>query len=501
MPCLRFFIGVFIVVILSASLLAEEKLSLQERQRAMYDRLDEITGDFEELYLNPDLEKLGKAIQLLRDSESLFPESDQSSYERYLYGRINYFSLAANNTKDAQEKNALFDECEQAAKKVAEPDERNYLLEWINDARQYGYRQDEMRTIEAALKISKPLLRDEALSVVAQNLSRQTPPDFAEALRAARMISDDDAINRELCYSIIAVRQARAGLFEDAETTYRLITEEVFEKLETLLTFAVIHEQYGDLEAAKRRIDEVFEIGDQAKDGTFTPQFFRYCYSGLVQLKTPDLANYLYGKMGVMRDELAPEYQDIQNGLTFAKAASHLGNREAARVLFQSVRSQILDDEEKWGYFDNVYRKNLIAAAYEAGFDTAAAKELQDFVALIQTERMQFPGLDKTPSSCLRGLVAHHLAAHGRFAEAVATAKVIPDEKERFEAYDWIVHEIRFRLRNDDTDDRVQMDPPRKRFSSRQEILDIAEMLTDEPDGKSLESYRARIRRLAERMP
>ena len=490
---------------MTASLRAGETPSLAERQRAVFDRLDEICDDSEDFFQNPDPQKLAEILQLLRDSESLFPESaSESEWDgnrmRYFSARLGYLSLAAKKAGDAEEKNAFYDECEKVAMTIAEPGYRQSVLDQISDLRQHGtIDPDQIRTVEDAMK--NPKWQDLALLIVAQSLSRQEPPDFAEAIRAARLISDEDTVNRENCLSIIAVRQARTGLFDDAETTYRMITGG-FKRLETLLTFIVIHDERGETGTAKQRIDEVFSIGQRSKDRSlFMMEFFKYCRSGLVLLTNPGLATYLYDKMVALKNDLGPEseqdYYLIQNDLTFMMTAAHLGEREAAQGFYRNARSIIAGDEAKWNHIDEQHRMSLIAALYDAGFDAEAAKELGDFIALIPIKRMKFPS--STPSICLKDLVAHCLATHGRFAEAIVTARVISGENERFEAYDWIVNEVRFRLH--DQDERVQIDPPRKRFTSPQEVRAIADLLTDEPGGRSLESYRVKIRRYADNMP
>ena len=487
----RFLFAVCLIACFVLLLSANETPSLLERQRAVYDQIDEIK-DFDE-YWELDLQRLTKTNQLLRDSESLFIEPDGINL-RYLSARLDSLLAAAEKTEDAKEKDALFDECV----KVANLYQDKSLLERISNRRQYGSLAKKTKTVEDALKIPNLEWRNPVLSRLAHELSLQTPPDFAEALRAAEMIEEEIPSMREMSFATIAMRQAQAGLFDDAETTYRLMTIE-FDRLKTLLTFVWFHERQGNIDTAKRRIDEVIALGHHAKESTtvvpksFMPQFFSYCRCCLIQLAKPELAKYLYEKMVVMKNDLGLEWQNAANEITFATAAAHLGDRDAAERFFQQARSLIAQRE----FSDNAYRPLLIAALYDAGFEDEAAKALAEYVRLI-------PAPVKSNHSS--ALVSRTLAPHGRFKEAVAIAKTIDSELERFRAYDNIVGEIRFRLSifpsvGTDAPMDIMFDPPpRKPFSSPQEILDIAEMLTDEPDGKSLESYRKKLRRLAEKL-
>ena len=523
-------ITVCLVALLTASLPAGEEPSLLERQQLVLDQLDKLFEDDETweiwgIVKNPDSQKLDEAINLLRDSESLFPESDEDIRRGYIYTRANFLLTAIAKTKDAKKKDALFDECIQMITMIAEAEEREVELEKIHDLRQYGnWDSDGGWTLEDALKIPKIEIRNRVLHNVAQTLSRQAPPEFDEAVQAARAICDIG--NRELCLSIIAVRQARAGLFDDAETTYRLLTESTFGKISTLLTFALIHEERGEMDAAKKRIDDVFDLGYFARDGTFIPQFYRYVYSCFVLSNNPILARYLFDKLVAIQEQLDQEFaQEIAaynerskrfaltgefhmlntgghrackfaSCLALAKMSAHLDDdNKAVKRYFEEVRTMIIIEERQWTVIKNHDRVQLIVALFDAGYDDEAQKELDEYVKLAE-QRLSFDG--NTPSTYLKDLVLN-LTGHHRFAEGVSTAKAISDEKERFEAYDWIVTEVRFRLQNDACD-LIQIDPLRKRFSSPQEILDIAEMLGDEPGGKSLEAYRAKIRKLAEKL-
>ena len=629
----RILAAVCIIAILAGSLQATETLSLLDKQRAMFDRLEDIIEV--ESFTNPDLQKLGEAIQLLRDAESLFPESErvfgqafasQSMWERYIATRVHYLMTAAMHTEDAAKNEALFAELDRDVKMHTNPQWPQSFLENIENNRRYGRMLNEARTVEDALKISNIEWRNMALSRIAQTLSRQTPPDFAEALRAVHAYDRDNGF----LFAIIAVRQARAGLFDDAESTYRLIdgTFSVFNRFETLLTFAVIHAEHENVEAAKERIDQVFEIAYEARDGTFIPQFYQRIISCLVLLENPVVAQYLFDQLlafhGRLMQEIeqeVAEFQEYQNErdrqfnmrihsggfdgqrvpatygrivgeqhaqhvpsmshsaepvvqhaqsvqlassislstehrgqfsesdiyfpvaqsfecgeegcfphfssaqpiigslfpvvqsttsrsldtgrhqifrsygyLTLARAAAHLGDDNMARQYFEEARSIRLVMS-----FPDSYHSRLIVALFDAGYDELAQRELDEYVRRHQAMQRHGSSFHRHTASDLWSLTVL-LAQHCRFAEAFTIARMIQDDEMRTGKYEWIVGTIGSRF-IEHSFEQIPMDPPRKPFSSRQEILDIAEMLIDEPDGTSLEWYRARIRRLAERMP
>ena len=496
----------------TVALRAEETRTLAEQQQAMFDRLEEIC-DFnipDRSKIDP--QKLAEAIQLLRDCESLFAESDQEIKIRYISARLGYLSFAMIKSEDAVVKDTLFDECKQVAEMIEEAEFRQSFFDEIRDLRLYGYVDDpeQMRTVEDALKIPKLEWRNGALITVAQSLSRQTPPDFAEAVRAAQLISDEDITNRENCFSIIAVRQARAGRFDDAESTYQRITKSLFHRLQTLLTFAVIYDEMGQPEAAKQRIDEAFAMGyDAPKDSTtFIQQFFRYCYSCSVRMRHPEIVRSVFDKMLALKKERDAETQKIlaeykagirtshhigsmdsfTDTLTFAKTAALLGEHKTAQQYLKEAK-ELLEESATTDSFHRLDRHSLIAALYDAGFEAEAQKELDEYI-LTPLREKRFP----------QGITAdllHHLAQSGRFTEIVTIVKATPDDEERFRLYDHITFLVQLYHQGEE---RILMDPPRKRFSSAQEILDIAEMLTDEPGGKSLESYRKRIRKYADKL-
>ena len=523
LTAITLFIG-FVTV----ALRAEETQTIAERQWAVLDQVFEICGencDFSDLYENRDLPKMNEVIQLLRDSESLFLGSDAGILrERYIEKRAFALALTALITEDTTEKEKMFDEGISFATMIKDTDDRDNYLQMASDFRQYGHFDiHEAQTIEEALKIPKTGWRNGALSQVAIKLLQQEPPDFAEALRAAQLISDEDISDRENCYSIIAAAQMRAGLFEDSFATVHLITlngNNVFFTVSTMFTYVLIHEQLDNVEAVKLTIDrifEIFEIEPQIKNIYFIPDLFQYCHSCLVQMKNPDLSRYLYEKMLAMNNNLEGKHQIAQIDLTLALAAAHLGDREASEQFFINARTLIAKDEGRDSY-DNEYRLLLITALFDANFDAQAAKELENFIAQVQKKRslfsvnlpsdgdgrfsarMSWGTPNFSPSRWMYILAVNYLAEHGHFAEAVEIIRMIPDEGERFDAYhSGIVLQVRNRVQ-DDKDERILTDPPRKRFSSAQEIRDIAEMLTDEPGGKSLESYRKRIRRYADKL-
>jgi len=515
---LRYLLAACLIAILAAPLSANEIPSLREQQRAVLEQIAEVS--FFEFYRKsePNWQTVTETLQLLRDSESLFPESDEeeSDDEDYLRGdyidsRTRFLVLAAIRTKDAEKKAALFDEAEKVAMMFADPNEREYALEELIDMQQHGILIEGTLTVEDALKIQNLQWREEALHTIAERLSKQTPPDFAEALRAAQL--KKDRLNGESCLSLIAVRQARAGLFDDAEATYRLIAERDWVKRETLFTFVVIHEQQGNIENAKRWIDEAFKLGYAQKDAQWSvTQFLRYCHSCITQLNDVELIRYIFDKMLALKNEGDAETQriltefregirtqhsiskrnDFTDALTFAQVAARLGDKEQALRYFGEAKSLIADEDR---VFDaEVMQHNLIATLFETGFHAEAQKELDDYI-LIPLRENRFTRYPIIPT------FLSTLNAHGRFTEIVTIVKAIPDDEERFKMYDFLTWLMRQRFPSSDMNERVQVVPPLiKPFSSPQEMLDIAEMLTDEPDGRSLESLRNRIRRYAERL-
>lgn len=161
--------------------------------------------------------------------------------------------------------------------------------------------------------------------------------------------------------------------------------------------------------------------------------------------------------------------------------ADHLGDHEARQRFFREARVLKTKDTFFWG------------ALYDFGFEDEAAKELANYIAWIKNSQ--------NPNFLLAlEDLAVDLAQLGRYTEAVAVAKMITNEEKRFWTYGRIINDVYCRLlavKRDEYD--IFGSPCHKPFSSKQEILDIAELLTDEPDGKSLEAYRKKIRRYAYR--
>lgn len=173
--------------------------------------------------------------------------------------------------------------------------------------------------------------------------------------------------------------------------------------------------------------------------------------------------------------------------LTFAKTAALIGEDETARKYFVDAK-ELLENGLTANSFHRLDRHKLIAALYDAGFEAEAQKELDDYI-MIPLHEKRFP-------YAVIGDLLSNLAESGRFTEIVTIVKTIPDEEERFKLYDFIIFLVCLRYGEED---RVQM-VVRKHFTSPQELLGIAEMLTDEPGGKSLESHRAKIRKYADKL-
>ena len=171
------------------------------------------------------------------------------------------------------------------------------------------------------------------------------------------------------------------------------------------------------------------------------------------------------------------------DALTFAQVAARLGDRETAKRHFDEAKMFLQDLD--------LNLHEVIAAMFAAGFRAEANKELDDYLFIPMREN-RF-----TRYIAVFNLLSRLNESAG-FTEIVTIVKAIPDEAERFKQYSSIVFLVRQRVLLSERDECIQRHPL-KRFSSPQEILDIAEMLTDEPDGKSLESYRKKLRRLADR--
>ena len=114
----KILVAVCTIVLLAGSLQATETPSLLDKQRAMFDKLDDILGG--EFFWNVDPQKLDAAVQLLRESESLFPESERvfgqlfwtrSMWDRYLQARVGFLGIATQNAEDTEKKEGSSDKC------------------------------------------------------------------------------------------------------------------------------------------------------------------------------------------------------------------------------------------------------------------------------------------------------------------------------------------------------------------------------------------------------
>ncbi len=505
--CVLFFAAVFCA---AAEMLMLPGASLKESQRAVFDEYRRILGNDDPNvdFFDVGMEQLTEAAKLLRESDKLFPKSDKKAREDYLLLLIQTVSLTSSKSKDPKEKNALLNECMKYARQLPDPEFRSDVIKQIQEMRRnQNIDLDRIQTVEETLQLKNREWRNDHLSSLAQQWARQTPPRFDDAVRAAQAIGDEDVGTRELCFSIIAVRQARAKLHDDAEKTYRFITKSIFDKIETLASFVVALDEQGEPDAARQRIDELFVHADQVRkeDGNaFESQFYRYCYSALVRLKDAELAKYLFGKMVGLHDKrradnarILDEFKsgkrtqhhidnrcDLEDALTLAKAATRLGDRDAAQRYFTEARSVVADMDAEQASAPWQRHAELMVALFDAGRNDEAGTELQWL-------------LDGNWLGDALYNIVSMLARHDHFAEACSVAKTISNENERTAACDEIVSLVRQRLRNDD-DCRVNPLPPKKRFDSPQEVLAIADALSDTPDGKSLEYYRGKLRKLAD---
>jgi len=306
---------------------------------------------------------------------------------------------------------------------------------------------------------------------------------------------------------------------ENAEKTLRRITGS-WKRFETLLIFVLVCDQQGNTELGQRYVNATITIGRKNKGlNDFT--FYTDC---LTQLKTASLAQRMVRGMVMIHEDFEKEYQERISKLadspnvTFimgmgdalrklvylqmlAKATLHIGDREAGLRYLQNLRDHIEEREKISRVIAISDRVVLISILFESGLEDEANKEIAVVLAAIDAGGQESTGGQTTKSELLKRF-SKSLLWKGRFIETVRIAQSIPDEAERFETYDLIEEMVgNFVSWSDHNHTELTLSPPLKGFSSAQEALDIAEMFTDEPGGKSLESYRTRIRRLAERMP
>ena len=162
----------------------------------------------------------------------------------------------------------------------------------------------------------------------------------------------------------------------------------------------------------------------------------------------------------------------------------------------QDYRESVAADAERYRALQMSERVWLIGLLFEYGYQDDAKREIADIVAAIDAGAQVSTNGQSTKSAMLKRF-SDDLTTQARFPEAVQIAKSITDEMERFMAYDRIENMIGLYSRSLDSWPTLNSG---KRFTSPQDILDIAEMLTDEPGGKSLESYRVKVRRYADNL-
>lgn len=486
--------------------------SAEKQRKNLEDRIDAILGadDFDDPsdIVDADPEKLKAAVELLRESEPLFPRSDPAGRDRYISWRLTLTDLFASKI-DKAETDALLEELLVLVASHSHKELRDFFTQQIRDRQKYGFIDFGMiRTVDEALKIEKPEWRDFLLSSVAQKAARgdaETPPDFAEALRAAKAISDDDRGNRDLCLGIIAVRQARAGLFDDAEKTLTLLEEIDYGKLGCILAFAPLYEQKGDPAAAKQKIDAGFELTllKPELSMAFNPQFFFCCCDLMRRLKTPELKRYLFDKMLQRQERYEKESPNdrnrrTENFLALATAVAQFGDRVAAKNYCREAETLLVEREKTSPLaFTDRERQKLIATILDIGFQEEGRKMLDEHLTRILASEASSPqSISPSVSQSLYWFM-QTLCGYRLYAEAFAVTVKIPEKKQRFEAYDWFEVSIRFHL--DEPPLAVMIHPSRIPFESAGEIQAVADLLANGPDGTELERLCGKIRRHAER--
>lgn len=476
---------------------AASEPSLEKRRENLQNRMEKILGsdDFADPFdiVNVEPDKLRAAVELLRRSDHLYPKSDPSLRDDHISRCFTLAMLLASKVEKT-EADALLSESLKSVRTMSRKGARDFYIEQIRDRQKYGFVDSEkIQTVEDAMKIGKIEWRDGALSSMAQKAAKETPSNFAEALRAAKAISDEDIGNRDLCLGIIAVSQARSGLFDDAEKTLDQIEEANYRKLGFILAFAPIYEQNGAPASAKKKIDAAFELTllNDESGMAFHPQFFLCCCDCMDRLETREIREYLFEKMVLRQKKYENERPNEQthesaNLVALAIAATKLDDRKSAEKLFQEAEARIVEDEKKWSRaFTDSNRRTLIASLLDAGFQDEGRAMLDEYLKSPELESETLYRFMQT------------LCGFGLYEEAMAVTVKIPDEKLRFEAYNWFEVSIRFHL--DKPWSAVTIYPNRKPFGSAGEIRKVADRLADCPDGASLDRLCAKIRKHADR--
>jgi len=514
MPCLRFFIGVFIVVIFSHWLVAEE-VTLPPKAGTVPEPLRMVTEQIIDIFTGEEVNekrfgyenfannaRLREMLLFLKESENLFVETEPNVRDEYYGVLIDYQMIALRRGYSFP---VLIEDVLHTIDKISDEEERK---EYQKMVREFGFEPYESivygrgwLTVDDALEIKYPKLRNYALNSLFHRFLRQNPPNFDEAFRAADAIDDstygkyphDSRISQERCYSLIAIKQLLMKQTDEAEKTLQLITKSPYQ---TRLLFVLIYDEQGNTAAAERHLDAAplassyYDVLVQLKSTALTRRMVYDLVTWYENIKKNDSfewpENYLYA---------------IKRVQILAKALLFIGDREAGLRYIPELRELIAAMDEKVGYIEIRNRARLIDVLIEFGLQDEADKEMADLVEAINAGKQVEP----FPKPELLRDFSRGLLYEDRFAEAIQIARLISWrgsqrwENLRFEAYDEIAGKvIAYMSAPPNTEPTLS---PRKRFSTVQEALDIAEMLTDEPGGKSLESYRTRIRRLAERMP
>ena len=515
----RFFIAVCLVALYAASLPADKiKSQVPEPLKGLEEKIAKVL----DLEADPEtwpVESLYEALRILQDYEKRFSEIEPNERDFYYVDLIGFQMMAIHRTKEVDKVDAMFAEALEYADKLLDKATGSECKKMIQFVREFGFEAlkiefgNEWETVDDVLKIKDIERRERALNSLSWKFIRQEPPNFKEAFRAANAISNS---NRQLCYELIAVKQLQMKQADEAEETLLLIDE--FWRLKTQLVFVLIYEDQGNIAAAEQHVDTIL-AAVRKTDPTAVANSFLRCTECLTQLKNVTLAQRMVHGMVDIHEEREKEYQEriaqrpsdplemIVGDLAdhsrksvcsqmLAKALLSIGDREAGLRYLQDFRELFTARRTKTRTIAMSKRTWLIGVLFEFGFSDDANKEIADIVAEINAGGQTSTGGRETKSELLRQF-ARDLLQENQFSECVRIAQSIPDEKERFEVYDQIAGRVAFC--SDVPDIRPSL-RPRKRFSSPQEILDIAEMLCDEPDGKSLESYRAKIRWNAEKL-
>ena len=533
---LRILLAVCVVTLFAVSIQADETPC---EPATVVDPFHQMVGTKLEKILNPTgneeldfrkvpVERVLEAIRFMEDSEKLVAEAETEMRGSYYEAILELYFVAAQNNPDATQSDTYYLKALEAAARLSDGEEFKKIISFVQA---HGFEaakiefgiefgdsvHDGAQTIEEALTIKDRQRRDQTLSSLSYRFLEQEPPNFEEALRANGKISDDNAGQRWLNNRSIAVKQFQFKQVDEAEKTLQLIEKTSDYWIETQLLFVLICDTTGNTALARRYIDAIFAELRNAESSRAdinrivnASYRFREC---LIQLKTVEIARHIAQGMVDIYEQLEKEYQQrganspffgladesrkMTGSETLANVLLHIGEREEGLKHLNNYREEITASAKRYRTMQLSDRAKLIAIQYKYGLQEDAKKEIADIIAMIEAGGQTSTNGNEPKSVILSSFFRDLVHKEGLLAEAVRIAQLIPDEKLRFEAYDQIVSRVDFHFGPDD-DYALR---PRPRFASRQAVLDIAELLTDELGGKSLESYRARIRQYAEKMP